>query len=66
MDETTRQRLLELDVDDFLPPDVALDLQMAGVAVLAVGTVAVPEGYDALYEQPGPLVRVLEGERRSA
>jgi hypothetical protein len=61
--EPTRTRLLGLAAGDFLPSDVALELQMVGVTVIAVGTVAVAEGYDALYEQPEPFREVLEEAR---
>lgn len=65
LDESTRRRLLRLAPEDFLPADVALDLQMAGVTVIAVGTVASGNGYDGLYEQPGILLASLQERRRA-
>jgi hypothetical protein len=63
LDEVSRRRLLRLAPEDFLPPDAALDLQMLGVTVIAVGTVAVEDGYDALYEQPADVIELLAGVR---
>lgn len=63
LDQVTRRRLLRLTPEDFLPADVALDLQMVGVRVIAVGTVAVEDGYDALYEQPVDVVDLLADAR---
>jgi hypothetical protein len=63
VDEVTRRRLLRLGPGDHLPPDAALDLQMLGVTVIALGTVAVGDGYEALYEQPVDVVEVLADVR---
>ncbi|MFD0485544.1 hypothetical protein ACFQ46_23380 [Kineococcus sp. GCM10028916] len=63
VDQATRARLLTLGEGDFLPGDLALDAQMAGVSVIAVGTVLVDGGYEALYEQPDVLTDLLGHER---
>jgi hypothetical protein len=61
--DARRQHLVALGDDDPLPGVVALDLQMAGVGVLAVGTVARGDGFEGLYEQPEVLRELLEGVR---
>ncbi|WP_328291658.1 hypothetical protein OG218_02690 [Kineococcus sp. NBC_00420] len=66
MDQATRARLLALGEGDFLPGDLALDAQMAGVSVIAVGTVLVDSGYEARYEQPDLLADLLVQEREQA
>jgi hypothetical protein len=66
VDQATRARLLALGEGDFLPGDLALDAQMAGVSVIAVGTVLVDGGYEALYEQPDALTDLLVHEREQA
>ena len=66
VDQATRARLLALGEGDFLPGDLALDAQMAGVSVIAVGTVLVDSGYEALYEQPDVLADLLVHEREQA
>ena len=63
LDEVARRRLLRLAPGDFLPADAALDLQVLGVTVIAVGTVPGEDGYDALYEQPADVVALLAGVR---
>ncbi len=66
VDQATRARLLALGEGDFLPGDLALDAQMAGVSVIAVGTVLVDSGYEARYEQPDLLADLLVQEREQA
>jgi hypothetical protein len=66
VDQATRARLLALGEGDFLPGDLALDAQMAGVSVIAVGTVLVESDYEALYEQPDVLADLLTEERDQA
>ena len=64
LDEPTRARLLALSEGDLLPGDLALAAQMAEVSVIAVGTVFVEDGYEALYEQPDALRALLEEQQR--
>jgi hypothetical protein len=59
LDDSTQARLRALAEDDFLPAELALDLQMQGVSVIAVGTVQSAQGYVALYEQPDGLRQLL-------
>jgi hypothetical protein len=66
VDQATRARLLALGEGDFLPGDLALDAEMAGVSVIALGTVLVDSGYEALYEQPDVLADLLREERDQA
>ena len=65
LDQPARRRLLALSEGDFLPGDLALNAQLAEVSVIAVGTVLVEDGYQALYEQPDALRALLEEEQRA-
>ena len=58
--EGDRRRLLALSAQDYLPADFAMPLQVAGVAVIAVGTRKVGEQYEGLYEQPQVLRDLLD------
>ena len=64
LDPVARRRLRALPSDDFLPGDLALDLQVAGMSVIAVGTVEAEDGHEALHEQPDVLVELLDEVRQ--
>ena len=58
-----RARMLALGSAESLPGEVALDLQLAGVPVIALGVVFDGGQYSGLYEQPAVLVAFLRARR---
>ncbi|NAZ75480.1 hypothetical protein GTQ99_08600 [Kineococcus sp. T13] len=63
LDTQERTRVLALDDGQCLPAGVALDLQLAGVPVMALGVVFEDGQYSGLYEQPAVLVAFLRARR---
>ena len=63
LDAAARARVLALEGSDHLPGDVAMDLQLAGVSIVAVGVVFEGGQYRGLYEQPAMLIAHLQARR---
>jgi hypothetical protein len=62
-DDVSRKAILSLQAGDYLPGDLALDMQFYGVRIVADGVTWSEEDHEwvGLYEQPAEVLELLTG-----